>query len=82
MNEGASSVPDSWPPRSKVLNLILPISSSSESRELSGERETRTGMKSGLVNSQSSLLQHIEKRGLAGIIQTQEKELSALLIQT
>lgn len=39
-------------------------------------------MKSGLVNSQSSLLQHIEKRGLSGIIQTKEKELSALLIQT
>ena len=39
-------------------------------------------MKSRLVNSQSSLLQHIEKRGLSGIIQTKEKELSALLIQT
>lgn len=39
-------------------------------------------MKSGLVHSESSLLQNIEEGGLSGVIETEEKELATLLIET
>lgn len=39
-------------------------------------------MKSRLVHSQSSLLQDIEESSLSGIIETEEKKLTTLLIKT
>ena len=39
-------------------------------------------MKSRLVHSQSSLLQDIEEGSLSGIIETEEQELTTLLIKT
>lgn len=55
------------PPRSYVVNLTLPIASSSEAAALYSINEgiglkMRTGVKGRLESGQSVVLQHMEKR--------------------